>query len=213
MKKWLAVFLILAISLFTVGCGTGEGHWVLVDTEFHEEEWQAELTALNQRQSSYRYDAQVSAGSIVWVNNYTGEEDARDRLFYAIPGNTTTVQCSWTKPPDTVQGSVFEVSMGIKIEVVDQDPAHPMPSGFSFDARALIPDEEGDGVIHSYLSADDGESSFFPSPENGYAPIDVTAYVDMGKGQISGERRALDVIVGGIGHFPLMSYIYEWNEQ
>lgn len=210
MKKWLAVFLIFAIDLFATGCGPGGGHWVLVDTEFHEEEWQAELAMANQRDGFYRREAQVSEGSVVWADSYIGE-DGSDKIPYTIPGNTTTVQGSWTKPSDTVQGPKFEVSMRIRMEVVDQHPEHPLPTGCALHAEVPIPDEEGDGIIHSYLSDDDGESSFFPSTENGFAPIDVTVYGDMEKGQTAGERRALQVRVGP-GH-PLMSYIYEWREQ
>jgi len=208
MKKWLAVFLMLAVGLLMAGCGKGGGHWVLVDTEFHEEEWQAALAAENQRDGFYQSEAQVSAGSFIWTRTYI-DEDKSDKQPFAFPGNSATVQGSWTKPSDTVQGPEFEVSMRIKIEVVDQDPAHPVQHGCYIDAQVPIPDD--DGVIYGYLCDDDGESTFYPSPENGFAPVAVIVYGDMEKGQTAGEHRALEVRVGP-GH-PLMSYIYEWREQ
>lgn len=211
MKKWLALFLIFAVGLLMTGCGQSEGgQWVLVDNEFHEEEWQAELAKSNKRDGFHQREAQVSEGEFTWIYSYTGKDVKTMRDAHRF-GDSITTQGSWTEPSETVSGPEFEVSMRLKIETIDRNSEDPMQPGCFIEAEVPIPDDEGDGVIHSYLSTDNGKSSFSSDSENGYAPIDVIVYGDMEKGETVGERRAVEVRVG-IGYPPLMSYIYEWQE-
>lgn len=210
MKKCLTIVLILALGLVTAGCGKSEGRWVLIDSEFHEEEWYAELAESNKRNGFYQSEAQVSEGEFTWVYSYTGKDVKTMRDAHRF-GDSITTQGSWTEPVKTVSGPEYEVSMRLKIETIDRNSEDPMQAGCFIEAEVPIPDDEGDGVIHSSLFADDGESSFRSDLDNGYVPIDVIVYGDMGKGETVGERRPLEVRVG-LGYPPLMSYIYEWQE-
>lgn len=210
MKKCLAIFLILTMILLTAGCGKSSGYvWELVETEINEQEWQAQLAQQNERNGYYQGEAEVSENSIVWVYTYIGETS--DKFPYTIQGNSTTVKAAWTEPPQAVSGPEFEASLRITMEVVDRHPQHPLQTGFTISAEIPIPDEQDGTIIHSYFTDDEGESSFQPSPENDFAPVDVMVYGDMEEGRTAGERRALEIRVGP--GKPLMSYIYEWKEQ
>lgn len=209
MKKCLAVFLILAVGLLG-GCGKTSGYvWELVETEINEQEWQAQLAQQNERDGYYKREAEVSEGSIVWNDTYIGETSGN--FPYTIQGNSTTVEATWSEPPQTVSGPEFEVSLRITMEVVDRHPQHPLPTGCTISAEIPISDEQDGTLIHSYFSDDEGESSFQPSPENEFAPVDVIAYGFMEDGQTVGERRVIEIRAGP--GKPLMSYIYEWKEQ
>lgn len=208
MKKILVIILIITLSLFMASCGKSGGQWVLVDTEFNEEEWQAELEESNDRDGFYQSDAEVSEGSFTWIYSYIGK-DGSDKQAHAFPGNSVTTEGSWTEPNKNVVGPDFQVSMRINIEVVDRHPDHPLQAGTYLAAEVPIPMDDG-GVLHGYLSDDNGESSFYPSLENDLAPIDAIIYGTMEKGETEGEKRALEVRLGGGS--PLMSYIYQWQE-
>lgn len=210
MKKYLILLLILALGLLTVGCGKSGGRWVLVDTEFNEEEWYANLAEKNKRNGFYRADAEVSAGSFTWVYSYIGKKAANGKLPYAFPGNSTTTQGSWSSPSEVVHGPKFEVSMRLQIEAVDRHAEYPLEPGCFIDAEVPIPEADG-GVLHASLHAADGQSRFYSDSENAFAPVDVIVTGEMEKGKTAGERRIVEVRVG-LGYPPLMSYIYEWQK-
>lgn len=235
MKKCLAIFLILTLaSLLMLACKTGEsqrvlvdneGQWVLVDSEFHEEEWYAELAS--KQIVEYPIEAQVSKGSFTWTNSYIGVDwsDENSSLFNPrlFPGNSISTQGSWAEPSKIVSGPDYRLSMGLNIKVGNRHSEYPLEPNSYIYALIRIPKEGGDGSIEDDLKEDggilnnirvaddDGETKFSPSSENGYAPIDEIVYGDMGKGERVGELRVLEVRVG-LGHPPLMSYFYEWQE-
>lgn len=210
MKKWLTVVLILALSLLTAGCGKGGGRWVLVDTKFNEKEWYAELAEYNKSMGdAYPCEAQVSEGSFIWVRSYIGK-DVSDKRSYAFPGNSFTTQGGWASPSEIVRGPKFEVSMRLKIKAVDWHPEHPMQPGCCIRAEVPIPQADGK-IYHSRLHAYDGVHRLYSDAENDYEPVDFIVTGKMGKGETTGERRALEVWVGQ-NYPPLMSYIYEWQK-
>lgn len=210
MKKCLIIVLILALGLVTAGCGKSEGRWVLIDSEFHEEEWYAGLARYNQiTVSEYPNEAQVSEGSFTWIDIYNGP-DYSDKIYYAFPGNSFTTQGSWTKPPETINGPGYVVSMDLKIEAVDWHPEYPVASTGYIHAHMFMPREDREDI--SMQISDDYSKNYFDiSSENDYASNGATISGGMGEGKIAGERRIIQVWVG-IATQPLMSYIYEWQE-